>query len=104
MTDFREAHNKGKKKFVPGHFFMGKNLSTTNLIGANLAGTVLIGANLKNADLTGANLIGADLRDANLSGANLRNCLFITQGQINGAQGNKQTKLPPEIKRPSWWE
>lgn len=103
VASFKEAKSRDRKKFVPGHFFMGKNLSTTNLIGADLAGAILIGANLKNVDLTGANLIGADLRDANLSGSNLSSCLFLTQAQINTAQGNEKTRLPKELVTPMWW-
>ncbi|WP_054743697.1 pentapeptide repeat-containing protein [Cellulosilyticum ruminicola] len=103
VINLKVAKAKDRKKFVPGHFFMGKNLSNTNLIGADLAGAILIGANLKNADLTGANLIGADLRDANLRDANLSSCLFLTQAQINTAQGSEKTRLPKELVRPMWW-
>lgn len=103
VAHFKEVKGQDKKKFVPNHFFMGKNLSGTNLIGADLAGAILIGANLKNADLTGANLIGADLRDANLSGANLSNSLFLTQAQINTAKGDQRTRLPKELVKSMWW-
>lgn len=103
VADFKAATSNEKKALPPGHFFMGKNLTNTNLIGADFAGAILIGANLKHANLTGANLIGADLRDANLSGADLRDCLFLTQAQVNTAQGDRKTKLPKELVHPSWW-
>nr|WP_302596727.1 pentapeptide repeat-containing protein [uncultured Cellulosilyticum sp.] len=103
VAPLKEANSKDKKALAQGHFFMGKNLTNTNLIGADLAGAILIGANLKNANLTGANLIGADLRDANISGANLKDCLYLTQAQVNMAIGDSKTKLPKEIVHPAWW-
>ncbi|MGE7915039.1 pentapeptide repeat-containing protein [Lysinibacillus xylanilyticus] len=61
-------------------------------------------ANFENADLRGVDFIGADLRDANLHGADLSTSMFLTQMQLNSAQGNYQTKLPSHLKRPSHWD
>lgn len=83
--------------------WMGKNLKGKDLRATDLRGSYLIAANLQNADLRGVDFIGADLRDANLCGADLSTSMFLTQMQINSAQGNQQTKLPTHLKRPSHW-
>ena len=83
--------------------YFGFNLKDFDLIGADLKGACLIAANLKDQDLNGANLIGADLRDADISGANLKNSLFLTQGQINSAKGDSNTKLPQMLRTPDHW-
>lgn len=102
------------------------NLSLTNLDGANLHGAHLRGADL---DLGGANLQGAYLRQANLfevnlreadlgqavlsmadlSGADLRGAdlsaaVALTQEQIDGAKGDKDTKLPADLHMPESWK
>lgn len=84
--------------------WMGKNLKKKDLRATNLRGAYLIAANFENADLRGVDFIGADLRDANLRGADLSTSMFLTQMQLNSAQGNYQTKLPSHLKRPSHWE
>lgn len=84
--------------------WMGKNLKRKDLRATNLRGAYLIAANFENADLRGVDFIGADLRDANLRGADLSTSMFLTQMQLNSAQGNHQTKLPSHLKRPSHWD
>lgn len=83
--------------------FIGANLTNKELRCADLRGCLLIAANLEGADLCGTSFIGADLRDANLRGANLTQSLFLTQMQINGAKGDKYTKLPTNLSRPVHW-
>lgn len=92
------------KKQIHGKEFFGKNLTKADLCGADLRGALLIAANLSSTDLNGADFIGADLRDADFSSADLSGAIFLTQAQINSAKGNSQTKLPPMIKRPSYWK
>ncbi|MGY3189475.1 pentapeptide repeat-containing protein [Lysinibacillus sp. TE18511] len=84
--------------------WMGKNVKRKDLRATNLRGAYLIAANFENADLRGVDFIGADLRDANLRGADLSTSMFLTQMQLNSAQGNHQTKLPSHLKRPSHWD
>ncbi|MFJ8459363.1 pentapeptide repeat-containing protein [Lysinibacillus xylanilyticus] len=84
--------------------WMGKNLKRKDLRATNLRGAYLIAANFEHADLRGVDFIGADLRDANLRGADLSTSMFLTQMQLNSAQGNHQTKLPSHLKRPSHWD
>jgi len=84
--------------------WIGRNLKGKDLRANDLRGAYLIAVNLQNADLRGVDFIGADLRDANLRGADLSSSMFLTQMQINSAQGNHQTKLPSHLKRPSHWD
>jgi Pentapeptide repeats (8 copies) len=79
------------------------NLSKANLLGARLNGAFLFGANLLGANLFGADLTGADLSDARLSDANLMaadlsDAVNLTQGQLDTACGDAETKLPEGFK------
>ncbi|MEH1127458.1 pentapeptide repeat-containing protein [Micromonospora sp. CPCC 206061] len=82
---------------------IGARLRGADLRGANLRGAYLIGADLRGADLRLADLIGADLRAADLRSANLRDSLFLTQPQANAARGDRTTRLPPSVSRPTHW-
>ncbi|MEU6315554.1 pentapeptide repeat-containing protein [Streptomyces sp. NPDC047014] len=93
----------GRKKNHRGADLMGARLKGANLRGANLRGAYLIAADLSGADLRTADLIGADLRDTNLRNADLRDALFLTQPQLNAAQGTPQTKIPPTLTHPTHW-
>ncbi|KAA0779280.1 pentapeptide repeat-containing protein [Bacillus sp. AR2-1] len=97
--------NSARKKRIShrGADLMGANLKKKDLQGANLRGAYLIAANLNGANLRGADLIGADLRDADIRGADFTNSIFLTQVQINAAKGDKHTKLPKVLSRPSHW-
>jgi hypothetical protein len=92
-----------KKKERRGADLIGARLRGADLRNANLRGAYLIGADLRNADLRQADLIGADLRDADVRGADLTGALFLTQSQVNAARGDRATKLPEAVTRPSHW-
>ncbi|WP_226669822.1 pentapeptide repeat-containing protein [Metabacillus litoralis] len=92
-----------QKNIRKGNDFVGANLRGANFRGSNLRGALLIASDLREADLRMTDLIGADLRDANLSGANLRGSIFLTQAQINSANGDKSTKLPDSLSMPNHW-
>jgi hypothetical protein len=94
---------QNKKKERRGADLMGARLRGADLQNANLRGAYLIGADLRDANLRQADLIGADLRDADLRGADLTGALFLTQSQVNAARGDRATKLPPAVTRPSHW-
>jgi len=94
---------KQKVKLKKGIELMGSNLRGANLRGENLRGAFLIACDLRDADLRYVDFIGADLRDANISGANLSGCIFLTQAQINSANGDLHTKLPSSLDIPSHW-
>lgn len=103
FRDEQKTSSKRQKTLGQGRDFIGKNLTKTNLRGENLSGAYLIAANLRGADLSGTDLIGADLRDTDLRGANLTNSIFLTQGQINTAKGDSETKLPISLTPPMHW-
>jgi uncharacterized protein YjbI with pentapeptide repeats len=81
----------------------GRNLRGADLRAANLRGAYLIGADLTGADLTIADVTGADFRGADLSGADLTASLFLIQSQLDAAKGDRTTRLPPSLTRPSHW-
>ena len=91
----------------------GKDLRGTDLAGADrrradlrnasLRGTLLIGADLRGADLRGADLTGADTRGARLDGADLTGALFLTQAQLDAAEGDAGTRVSAPLVRPGHW-
>ncbi|MBZ9596681.1 pentapeptide repeat-containing protein [Streptomyces erythrochromogenes] len=102
-SELVRAKVPGRKKNHRGADLMGARLSGANLRGANLRGAYLIAADLSRADLRTADLIGADLRDANLRGADLRGAVFLTQPQLNAAQGDQHTRIPTPLTHPTHW-
>jgi hypothetical protein len=53
--------------------------------------------------LARCDLLGVDLRDAKLSGAKLAGAIYLTQMQIDSAQGDETTTLPGGFNRPAHW-
>ncbi|MGJ3189789.1 pentapeptide repeat-containing protein [Paenarthrobacter sp. FR1] len=88
---------------LSGADLMGADLANRRLCGVDLRGAYLIGARLRGSDLTAADLLGADLRGAQLHGADLSRALYLTNSQVNSAEGDPNTLLPPRIARPSHW-
>ena len=86
-----------------GADLVGANLANRRLCGADLRSAYLIGANLRGSDLTAADLLGADLRGAQLQGADLSKALYLTQPQINAAEGAPTTLIPTRLTRPAHW-
>jgi len=93
----------GQKLDGRGASLIGASLTSAKLTGANLRGARLIRADLSRADLGLADVTGADLRSASLHGANLATSLFLTQSQLDAAEGDTGTKLPPSLTRPAHW-
>jgi len=89
---------------LAGADLAGADLRGRDLRGANLRGALLIGADLRRADLRLADLAGADLRGANVAGADLRGSLFLTQSQLEAANGDPGTFLLPPLARPAHWD
>ncbi|MGW6983726.1 pentapeptide repeat-containing protein [Streptomyces sp. NPDC054932] len=102
-SELVRAKAPGRRKNHRGADLMGARLAGADLRSANLRGAYLIAADLNGADLRTADLIGADLRDANLRGADLRDAVFLTQAQLNAAQGDPATRIPPTLTRPTHW-
>lgn len=88
----------------PGADLMGKNLRSRRLCGADLRRAYLIAADLRDSDLSGVDLLGADFRDARLDGADLSKALYVTQPQLNAAQGNHATRIPSDLEVPPHWQ
>jgi uncharacterized protein YjbI with pentapeptide repeats len=93
----------GRKPDLAGADLVGARRGGARLQGASLRGAYLIGADLRDADLRSADLTGADLRDADLRGADLRGSIFLLQAQVDAAQGDAATRLPPPLSRPAHW-
>ena len=79
--------------------FAGADLRDLNAYGAVFTGTNFAGANLVNASFVGAYLQGANFRGAHLDGVNfagaeMDRAVGLTQGQIQGACGDKSTTPP----------
>ncbi|CAM3540968.1 pentapeptide repeat-containing protein [Aeromicrobium ponti] len=91
--------NEKKKK----EDFIGAKLRGSDLRRANLRGALFIAADLRKADMRYADLIGADFREADLSGANLTGSIFLTQSQVNSANGDVHTNLPESLRMPGHW-
>ncbi len=72
----------------------GTVLSEADLRGANLSKAYLFEADLSKADLRGADLSEADLSEADLTGADLSGVQYLTQGKLDAACGDDETKLP----------
>ena len=83
--------------------WIGKNLAGQDFSGLSVRGQFLLATNLSNSRLRGVNFLGADLRDCQLAGADLTDALFLTQAQVNAAQGDAKTRLPERLLRPSHW-
>lgn len=102
-SELVRAQLPGRKLDGRGADLIGANLAGADLKGASLRGARLIGADLSRADLSLADLTGADLRGADLPGADLATSLFLTQSQLDAADGDARTRLPSSLTRPAHW-
>lgn len=75
-------------------------LTNARFTGAILREAVFREARLPKADFTRAELAGADFTGAQLQGADLATALHLTQGQLEGACGDGDTRLPPGLRLP----
>ena len=83
--------------------YIGYQFKKAPLHGQDFSSTLMIAADLEGCSLTGSNFLGADLRDTNLKNADLRESIFLTQGQLNSAKGNKNTRIPHHLSLPAAW-
>jgi hypothetical protein len=88
---------------LSGRDLAGRAFRGQRLRGASLRGSLLIGADLRGSDLRDADLLGADLRGADLGAADLTDALFVTGPQLAGARGDRSTRIPAAVRRPSHW-
>jgi hypothetical protein len=110
-ADLSEANLTRANLF--GADLSGANLSGANLLGANLLGANLLGANLLSANLWEAHLplahffranLRANLSGADLFGADLSGAQNLTQKQLEDANGDENTVLPPHFEPPAHWD
>jgi uncharacterized protein YjbI with pentapeptide repeats len=102
-SELVRAQVPGPKLDRQGAGLIGARLARADLRGASLRGARLIGADLRHADLRLADLTGADLRGADLRGADLTTSLFLTQAQLDAAEGDSGTGVPAPLTRPAHW-
>lgn len=81
----------------------GADLREEDLVRADLRGALLIRADLRGANLARADLLGADLRDADVRGTLLADGWFLSQSQLNAANGDALTTIPRHLNRPDHW-
>lgn len=87
-----------KRKDCIAKQFRNKDMSKYDF-----SGQLLIGSNFNSAKLEGSVFLGADTRDVDFSNVDLRNAYFLSQGQVNGAKGNRNTLLANHLCYPSSW-
>ncbi|MCB7302661.1 pentapeptide repeat-containing protein [Bariatricus massiliensis] len=90
-------------KKVPANL-LGGNFKGQDMSGADLSTKLLIAANFEKCRFHGTVFLGADTRDANFKNADLSEAVFLTQGQVNSAKGNRNTKLPYHLEYPPTWK
>lgn len=95
---FKNSDNKGVTEFL------GRNFKKRDMSGLDLSMKLLIAANFDGCTFNGTVFLGSDTRDTNFSNADLREAVFLTQGQINSAKGNRNTKLPKHLDYPVTWK
>ncbi|MCM0650049.1 pentapeptide repeat-containing protein [Clostridium swellfunianum] len=98
IKSFKNINNKMVTELL------GKNFKKRNMSGLDLSMKLLIASNFDSCIFDGTIFLGADTRDANFSNADLREAVFLTQGQINSAKGNRSTKLPKHLDYPVTWK
>ncbi len=107
-VDLTRAHLEGAslhEAHLEGALLSKAHLEGALLSGAHLKGANLYGAHLKEADLSGAHLegavpYGAHLEGACLWGTDLSQVRGLTQTQIDTAEPDNATKLPPHLHHP----
>ena len=97
------APSQGPRLDRRGADLLAADLRAVDLRGSDLRGANLIGADLRGVDLSLADITGADVRGSDLRGTDLGGTLFLVQGQVESARGDRATVLPPSLRRPAHW-
>ena len=92
-----------RRENLRGLDLRGADLRGADLRGADLRGAVLRGADLSGTDLRWADLMGADLGRTQLAGANLMAAIFLTQSQLELADGDTGTAVSGPLRIPAHW-
>ena len=100
----KRLHGKeNRKDFSCPKDFIGKKFRGKDMSGLDLSTKLLIAADFSDCIFDGTIFLGADTRDTNFTGADLEEAVFLTQGQINAAKGNRSTKIPKHLYYPVTW-
>lgn len=83
---------------------IAKKYRGQNLDNKDFSMCLMMKADLSFASLHNTNFLGSDVRDVNVCDANLSKALFLTQMQLNGMIGNKNTKIPAWLIKPASWD
>ena len=90
--------------FMTTCIYLGRSFKHKDLSGLDLSSKLLIAANFSHCSFHGTIFLGADTRDADFSHADLSDAVFLSQGQVNAAKGNLNTKLPKHLDYPVTWK
>lgn len=96
FADFHEANLIGSD--FSGASLRNARLSRAYMRGARLDHANLRGADLRRASMTFASLVGADIR-----GVDLTSTRGLVQEQLDDANGDGRTRVPPHLVQPSSW-
>lgn len=97
-------HNDLRGAVLHGAELRCANFNDADLTEVHLNGAHLNEANLKGALLNKADLTGADLTETILYHADLTDVLGLTQGQVDSARGDSDTRLPSNLQMPATWK
>ena len=91
-NDFRRADLSGAK--LSGADLARSDFTDARLDNAALDGATLDGSRLTNVSFGLADMTGATLKDTHLPGSDLHLVAGLTQAQLDGACGDRNTRLP----------
>jgi len=111
VIDLREVDLRGanlelsslKRAILSDAHLEGANLSDAHLERVYAPGARFDRADLRGAHLEWAYLAYATFTKAQIQGADFRGALVLTQEQLESADGDEKTQLPPTLHRPSNW-
>jgi Pentapeptide repeats (8 copies) len=92
-----------KRAMISGAHFEDSNLTDAHLERCFALGSAFDKADLRGAHLQWAYLALATFRGAQLQGTDLRHTYALTQDQLDSAQGDESTQIPPNLTRPTAW-
>lgn len=109
LEDARLAEVRFNHAILEQANFKSARLQKARFHKANLKNTSFVNARLDEAVLTrvtsaeNADFKGSCLKDTNIKYSDLSKAKNLKQEQINATTGNEETKLPPELNRPTKW-
>ncbi len=90
---FNKFYNDVNNKILKNYWFHRVVFNSKNFSQSDLRGSIFANCHFENCNFTGANL----------RNCHLQTCTGLTQEQIEQAEGNEYTILPPNLYRPLHW-